>query len=71
MTKGLEHTGKIKLKLYRQCLEAASTEEDRKEYTAYRNVFNNLKRNLKLNTTKESAISSRIMQKSYGLSSMI
>ena len=47
MTKGLEHAGKTKLKLYRRCLEAASTEEDRKEYTAYQNVFNNLKRNLK------------------------
>ena len=47
MTKGLEHAGKTKLKLYRRCLEAARTEEDRKEYTAYRNVFKNLKRNLK------------------------
>ena len=47
MTKGLERAGKTKLKLYRRCLEAASTKEDRKEYTEYRNVFNNLKRNLK------------------------
>ena len=47
MTKGLEQAGKTKLKLYRRCLEAASTVEDRKEYTEYRNMFNNLKRNLK------------------------
>ena len=47
MTKGLERAGKTKLKLYRRCLEAASTREDRKEYYEYRNIFNNLKRNLK------------------------
>ena len=47
MTKGLERAGKTKLKLYRRCLEATSTIEDRKEYSEYRNVFNNLKRNLK------------------------
>ena len=47
MTKGLERAGKTKLKLYRRCLEATNTIEDQKEYSEYRNVFNNLKRNLK------------------------
>ena len=48
MTKGLERAGKTKLKLYRKCLESTSTGADRKEYTEYRNIFNNLKRNLKV-----------------------
>ena len=47
MTKGLERAGKTKLKLYRKCLEAASTLADCKEYSEYRNIFNNLKRKLK------------------------
>ena len=47
MTKGLERVGKTKLKLYRRSLEADSTRKDCKEYSEYRNVFNNLKRNLK------------------------
>ena len=48
MTKGLERAGKTKLKLYRKCLESTSTGADRNEYTEYRNIFNNLKRNLKV-----------------------
>ena len=47
MTKGLERAGKTKLKLYRKCLAVTSTRADRKEYSEYRNIFNNLKRNLK------------------------
>ena len=47
MTKELEQVGKTKFKLYRKCLEVTSTRADRKEYSEYRNIFNNLKRNLK------------------------
>ena len=48
MTKGLERAGKTKLKLYRKRLASTSTGADCKEYTEYRNTFNNLKRNLKV-----------------------
>ena len=48
MTKGLERAGKTKLKLYRKCLESTSTNADHNEYIEYRNIFNNLKRNLKV-----------------------
>ena len=46
MTRGLENAGKMKLKLYQRCIQPTSTEEDRKEYTTYCNVYNNLKRKL-------------------------
>ena len=60
MTKGLERAGKTKLKLYRKCLESG-TGADRNEYIEYRNIFNNLKRNLKVQYYQQNAISTKIM----------
>ena len=47
ITKGLEKASREKLKLYQKSIQASSTIDDRKEYSTYCNIYNNLKWTLK------------------------
>ena len=48
MTRGLEDASRTKLKLYKKHLQKDSTDEDHLKYKRYRNIYNELKRKLKV-----------------------
>ena len=47
MTRGLEDSSKVKLKLYKKSIQKGSTKEDQNNYIQHRNVYNELKRKVK------------------------
>ena len=44
MTKGIEKSGRKKLKLYKETLKKSSSDRDIDKYKQYRNVYNHTKR---------------------------
>ena len=56
ITKGLEKSFKMKLKLYKTSLKSTHTKEDCKKYIGYRNVYNKLKRQIKTDYYQEKCL---------------